>query len=174
MAKSSMETMQAERRKILQILEQNAKESVDGIAKKCGFSSQKVGRIIRQLEQEHIIWGYSIVMDEKGTELNHYVLLLKRTLVPLDDSMQREVLDEKLDKYLPPQVKIEDIILTHGRYDAMITFYAPGLLIARKVIESLSQRIGKYFQEYLLLETLFPIRKQSLKNPDIKNLTKYI
>jgi DNA-binding Lrp family transcriptional regulator len=169
-----METMQAERRKILQILEQNAKESVDGIAKKCGFSSQKVGRIIRQLEQEHIIWGYSIVMDEKGTELNHYVLLLKRTLVPLDDSMQREVLDEKLDKYLPPQVKIEDIILTHGRYDAMITFYAPGLLIARKVIESLSQRIGKYFQEYLLLETLFPIRKQSLKNPDIKNLTKYI
>jgi hypothetical protein len=95
-------------------------------------------------------------------------------MVPLDEKMQKEVISEKLDWYLPDLVQIEDIVITHGKYDAMITFYAPNLITARKVSESLSRRIGKYIQEYVLLETLFPIRKHYLKNPEIKNLTMYI
>lgn len=172
--KKNVETIRANSKKVLSVLEQNAKESIDVIAKKCGFSSQKVWRIIKHLEQEKLIWGYTVIADEEGKELKHYVLLLKRTMIPLDDSMQKEVVTGKLDRYLPNLVQIEDIILTHGKYDAMITFYAPNLITARKVIEALSQRIGKYFQEYILLETLFPIRKHYLKNPGIKNLAKYI
>jgi DNA-binding Lrp family transcriptional regulator len=174
LAKNSMETIRADSKKVLNILEQNAKESIDVIAKKCGFSSQKVWRIIKYLEQENLIWGYTIIADEKGKDLKHFVLLLKRTIVPIDDAMQNEVITEKLDRYLPKLVQIEDIIITHGKYDAVVMFYAPNLITAKKVIEALSQRIGKYFQEYLLLETLFPIRKQGLKNPDLKNLAKYI
>ena len=174
MVKKNVEAIWADSKKVLNSLEQNAKENIDVIAKKCGFSRQKVWRIIKYLEKEKLIWGYTAVADEEGKDLKHYVLLMNRTMVPLDEKMQKEVISKKLDWYLPDLVQIEDIIITHGKYDAMITFYAPNLITARKVIESLSRRIGKYIQEYVLLETLFPIRKHYLKNPEVKNLTTYI
>jgi hypothetical protein len=71
-------------------------------------------------------------------------------------------------------VTIENIIVTHGDWDAIVTFYAPNLVTAKKTVDSLFQRLGKYFQAHLLLEHLFPIRKNGFKNPQIKNLVDYI
>jgi hypothetical protein len=45
---------------------------------------------------------------------------------------------------------------------------------AKKFVQEIYRRIGKYIDEYLLLETLFPIRKQAHKNPRIKKLVDYI
>jgi hypothetical protein len=36
------------------------------------------------------------------------------------------------------------------------------------------QKLEKYIGEYLLLETLVPIRKQGLKNPQINKLIEYL
>jgi len=174
MAKYSKEIIQQDDAIVLNILEQHAKESIDEIVKKCGFSRQKVWRIIKHLEEKKIIWGYAAIADQEVKDLKHFILLVKRTTTPIDNSMQKEVTYKKLDNYLPNVVKIENIYLTHGRYDGIITFYAPDLRYAKKVLNDLSRRIGIYFQEYLLLETLFPIRKQGFKNPQIKDLVEYI
>jgi len=94
--------------------------------------------------------------------------------VPFDASFKKEVIFEKLDEYKTGSVKIEDIYLTHGSFDGVITFYAPDILSAKKLVQEIFRRIGKYFDDYLLLETLFPIRKQGIKNPQLKNLVEYL
>ena len=89
----------------------------------------------------------------------------------LDASYKKEVILEKLDDYLPGVVRIEDIFFTHGSFDAVVTFYAPDIISAKKFVQEIYKRVGKYLGEYLLLETLFPIRKKGLKNPQIKELS---
>jgi len=173
--KNSDETLSQDELQILTILEQHAKESVDEIAKKCGFSRQKVWRIIKHLEEEKIIWGYSAIspIEEKG---KHFILLLMRSTMPLDESMKKEVITEKLDDHLPSGVTIENIFIVHGEsWNAMISFYAPDLVTAKKVVEGLFQRTGKYFtNQHLLIQVLFPIRMNWFKNPRIKELVDYI
>jgi len=173
--KDSNETLSQDEIQVLTILEQHAKESVDKIAKKCGFSRQKVWRIIKHLEAEKIIWGYGATThtEEKGL---YFTLLLTRSNTPLDDSMQKEVKTEKLDKHLPSRVIIENISMVHGgEWNAIVTFYAPDLITAKQVVTSLFERTDKYFvKKHLLLQILFPIRKNGFKNPHIEHLVDYI
>ncbi len=174
MAKSSKERIQRDETIVLNFLEQHAKESVDEIAKICGLSRQKIWRIIKHLEDNKIIWGYTAVGDGSLRNFKHYVLLVERNSLPFDTSFKKEVILEKLDDYASGSVKIEDIFFTHGKFDAVITFYAPDLIQAKKLVQELFKRIGKYLGEHVLLETLIPIRKQGLKNPHIEKLIEYL
>ena len=174
MARSRKETIIKDEIKVLNIMEQHARESVGEIAKRCGLSYQKVSRIIKRLEENKIIWGCSAIADGTSRELKHFVLLVKRNTVPFDAAFRKEVTLENLDDYRPGLVKIENIFFTHGMFNAVITFNAPNLIGAKNFVQELFKRIGKYLGEYLLLETLFPIRKQGLKNPQINKLVEYL
>ena len=92
----------------------------------------------------------------------------------MDTARHNEVIMEKLDNYVPGKLKIDDIFITHGMFDGVVTFYAKDILSAKQLIQEMSGRIGKYFKEYILLESLFPVQKQGFKNPQIKNLVEYI
>lgn len=172
--KSNNETMNKDEITVLNILEQHAKESAEKIAERCDLSNQKVRRIIKRLDEKKIIWGYSAITDKNRKDMKHFTLLTTRSNELLDASFSKEIVIEKLDSYLPGLVQIENIYMTHGRYSGIVTFYAPDLLTAKKLVQEINKRIGKYFKEYLLLETLFPIRKQGFKNPRIKELVGYI
>jgi len=174
LSKSSEETMKKDEIKVLDVLEQHAKENIGEVAKKCGFSPQKVVRIIKNQEQKNIIWGYSAIADGTLRDLKHYVLLLKRNTLPVDTAFKKEVIYEKLDDYAPDSVKIENIFFMHGGFNGVIIFYAINLIEAKNFVQEVFKRIGKYLEEHLLLETLFPIRKQGLKNPDIEKLVEYL
>ena len=174
MAKSSQETMMQDEIKVLIILEQHAKDSIDEIAKKCGFSRQKVWKIIKRLEEQKIIWGYTAVTDETAQNLKHFILLVKRSNAPFTQDIQKEVIFRKLDDYPPGLVRVENIYHTHGISDWVFTFYAPDILSAKKFAEKTFNKFSKYIQEYSILETLVPIRKQGLKNPQIEKLIEYI
>jgi DNA-binding Lrp family transcriptional regulator len=49
MAKNSKEQMDQDEKKVLFELVKNSNEKIETIAKHCGFSKQKVSRIIKQL-----------------------------------------------------------------------------------------------------------------------------
>lgn len=51
MAKRSKRQVQEEQMKILAELRKNSNERIDTIAKNCGFSKQKVSKIIKQMEK---------------------------------------------------------------------------------------------------------------------------
>jgi len=174
LAKSSKETMMKDEIKVLDVLGQHAKESIDEIAKRCGVSRQKIWRIIKRLEENKIIWGYSAITGENARNLKHFIALLKKTPVPFDADIRKEVIFDKLDNYSLGLVKIENIYYTHGIADMIFTFYAPDIVSAKRFVEQTVGRFNKYVQEYFLIETLFSIRKQGFKNPQIKELIEYL
>ena len=65
MPKSSKKQIDEDEKKVIAALQKNSKESIDKIAKKCGFSRQKVWRIIKRLENNQTIWGYHAVVDDE-------------------------------------------------------------------------------------------------------------
>ena len=174
MAKSSKETILHDEIKVMDALEQHSKESIDQIAKSCGFSRQKVWRIIKDLEKRKIIWGYTAITDETAKNLKHFIVLAKRNTVPFGDEIRKEIILRKLDDYPMDIVRIENIYLTHGITDWIFTFYAPDIISAKKFVDETFARFSKYLQEYNILETLVPVRKQGLKNPRMKDLVEYL
>jgi len=174
MAKSSVESTKTDEMKVLDVLRQHAKESANELGKRCGFSPQKVTRIIKNLEKKEIIWGYSAVDDGDASDLKHFVLILKRNTKSVETTIRKGVITDFLDDYVPNQLKIENIYFTHGSFDGVVTFYAPDLVSAKMLVQEIIKKIGDYFNEYLLLETLFPIRKQGIKNPQLKNLVEFL
>jgi DNA-binding Lrp family transcriptional regulator len=164
------EPITEDEKKVLDALEKNGKESIDDIAKRCEFSRQKVWRIIKHFEENKTIWGYVGIENEEVKGLSHFVLLVKRSTLPIMSDFKKELTGGKIDSMLPENVKIENIYLTHGTYDGVVTFYAPNLVTAKKLIQNISKNLDKLLAEYLLLETLIPIRKVGLKNPEMKRL----
>jgi DNA-binding Lrp family transcriptional regulator len=65
MAKSSVKQIELDEKRILDELAKNANKSINDIAEKCGFSRQKVWRVIHNLEKNHTIWGYVAVVDQE-------------------------------------------------------------------------------------------------------------
>ena len=164
------EPINEDEKKVLDALEKNGKESIDDIAKRCKFSRQKVWRIIKHFEENKTIWGYVGIENEEVKGLSHFILLVKRSTLPIRFDFKKELAGGKIDSMLPENVKIENIYLTHGTYDGVVTFYAPNLVTAKKLIQNISKNLDKLLAEYLLLETLIPIRKVGLKNPQMKSL----
>ena len=78
MVKTSKETMKTDEIKVLDVLERHAKENIDKLAKKCGFSHQKFARIIKHLETEKRIWGYSAVTSSRRTGSQRIYLACKK------------------------------------------------------------------------------------------------
>jgi DNA-binding Lrp family transcriptional regulator len=164
------EMISEDEKKVLDELEKNGKESIDDIAKRCGFSRQKVWRIIKSFEEDKTIWGYIGVENNEIKGLSHFILLVKRSTTPIESDKKRSI-PGLLDPLLPEDVRIQSIYLTHGFYDGVVTFYAPNLVTAKKLIQNISKNLDKIFTEFLLLETLIPIRKSGLKNPHLDQLS---
>ena len=53
MAKTSEETMKKDRKKVLDVLGQHARDNINELAKRCGFSRQKMWRIIKDLKMRN-------------------------------------------------------------------------------------------------------------------------
>jgi DNA-binding Lrp family transcriptional regulator len=173
MVKSSKKTLLQDEIKVLDVLKQNSEENIDEIAKSCGFSRQKVWRIIKNLEKKKIIWGYTAVSDEEAYGFKHFILLITRSNEPLRESHKKELVFEKVDKYLSGMVKVDDIYYTNGKFDLVITFFSQDIINAKKFAQEIFDKNKNLFRDYTILQTLFPIRMKSIKNPQIKKLVEY-
>jgi len=175
MPKRSEARLLEDEQKILSILQTNGTESIDVIAKKCNFSRQKVWRIIKKLEDEKILWGYSAIYDEERYQLKHFIMMIKRTTNPLDKKITDEILSTRLDDILPDGlIKMEHIEYTNGFFDGIFSFYAKDLMTAKKFCERFQQRFRHYIASYELLEGIFFIRKQMLRNPHLKTQINFL
>jgi len=175
MPKSSKQQMYADDEKIIAELQKNSKQSIDALARNCGFSRQKVWRTIRRLEKEKTIWGYCAIVDDETQNLKHYTVLLKRTTTPFDKKTAEDVTTQRLEELLPEgNIRIENCLYVHGEYDWLVSFTAPNIKMMKKFVEKLLNVFGRYIDEYTILETMIPIRKQGIKHPDAKKLQEYL
>lgn len=169
MAKVSQEQSLEDERKVIEILRTHAKDDIEYIAKRCKFSSQKVWRIISKLEKEKHIWGYSAVVDDEYVGLCHYYMQISRSGVPLSKGIIEEVLFTRLDDIVPgSQITIENIEYVNGLCDAVVTFFAKNIMVAKRFMEKFNQHFQPYVVNLYLCESVYTIRRCGLRNPNIK------
>jgi len=170
MPKSSQKQIDADEKKIIEELQGNAKSSIDSIAKKCGFSRQKVWRVIKRLEKNKTIWGYCAVVDNEKINKKRYIMLIKRSNNPLGDSINK-IIDLTLHT-MGKKIGVEIICSSylHGLYDWMFVFTAPDIKGAKKFTEILTREYHPIINEIHLLEDIFPVKTCNIANPDVKKL----
>lgn len=175
MSKSSKEKLDDDTKRVLSELKNNANKSVNDIAKKLSFSRQKVWRLIKNLEEDHTIWGYTAIINEEKQGKKTFILLIKRTTNPFDDQLAEKIISRDLEIEMAKfNCTVIGSVYTNGSYDWVIVFVADELKNAKIVADLFLKRYPRYIQDTILLEELFPCKVQNILNPDIKDLKKLI
>ena len=171
MPKSSKEQIDADEKKILWELQKNSKENVEKIAKKCGFSRQKIWRVIKRLEKNKTIWGYHAVVDDNKVGLQQYFVLIKRTNKAFSkehiDSIIKRVIQTEIAKM---EIIVENVSYVHGDFDGIHIIRASNVVQVKKYCEILNKLSKGYISDMKILEELFPIEKNGIVNPNIEEL----
>jgi DNA-binding Lrp family transcriptional regulator len=175
MPKRSQQQVVEDEKKILAELEKNSSQSIDTIARHCKFSRQKVWRSIKRLEQSHTIWGYTAIADDAKLNRIHYIVLIKRTTKPLNETTTNSAASTKIqDSVASEGIMIESSFYTHGEHDWIITFTAPDIQHAKRFVEILNAAYEGYISKVTLEETLFWVRRQRIFNPEAKKLKEFV
>ena len=171
MAKNSVQQIEEDEKKILNELSKNANKSINEIAKTCGFSRQKVWRIIKNLEKNNTIWGYVAVIDEEKQDKNHYIVLIKRTNRPLGKEIIKRITSRELaEKSKKTGIEINTSVYTNGEYDWIICFNATNIKEAKGFVENLNKLFEGYIDKIHLIEKMFAAEKCGITNPEINKL----
>jgi DNA-binding Lrp family transcriptional regulator len=174
MAKNSIKQIEEDEKQILNELSKNANKSINEIAKTCGFSRQKVWRIIKNLESNNTIWGYVAVVDEEKQDKRGFIVLIKRSNKPLQKEMIDKIVDRELSKKAKAKgVEILNSIYTNGIYDWIICFVAPDIKEAKRFVEDLNRTFTGYIDDTHLLEELFSAEKSGIVNPEMDKLRSF-
>jgi DNA-binding Lrp family transcriptional regulator len=174
MVKRSKKQIDQDEKKVIMELQKNAKESIDRIAKKCGFSRQKVWRIIKRLEKNKTIWGYYAVADDDKLNVNSYLVLLKKTTQPVEKLADIIISRDIETKAKSIGVSIDSSNYLHGSFDWEICFSAKDIKQAKKFCELLNRTYKNYIQELHLLERIFTVKRCGLHNPNLTKLKEFV
>ena len=175
MPKRSKKQIESDETIILKELEKNANKSINEIAKKCGFSRQKVWRIIKRLEKNNTIWGYVTIVDDEKQDLHSYILLIKRSSQPLSNELLENITKRKIENNAKKLgIIIESSFYANGVYDWIICFTAEDIKQAKKLCESLNVLYEGHITDVQLLEKMFTIKKCGIVNPEIEKIKEFI
>jgi DNA-binding Lrp family transcriptional regulator len=158
---------------VIEQLQRNSNESIDKIAKTCGFSRQKVWRIIKRLENNKTIWGYTAIPDKEKQGVRHYIMLLKRSNQPAGD-----IIDNVLDsfkKYAGKNIGVfvQTACILQGEYDIMLCFTAKDISVAKRFTELIKKKYAAYIGEIMMVEDVFSIRISGMMNPKVDDLKEF-
>ena len=171
MPKNSVKQIEQDEKKILDKLAKNANKSINDIAESCRFSRQKVWRVIKNMEKNHTIWGYTAVIDEEKINKKGYILLIKRKNNPFPDKLIKKIIDRDLtNNGKKIDAEITNSFFTHGVYDWVICFNTNDIKEAKSFIEEVNKLYGEYISESHLIEKMFTAVSGGVTNPDIKKL----
>ena len=174
MAKSTKVQLEQDEAKLLVELMKNSKENIETIAKNCGFSKQKAWRMMKQLEKDQKIWGYSAVVDNTKQSLPKFMLFISRSEVKHDPKDIDEIVADLLASVKKELgVTIISSYFVHGQYDWVMIFTAHDIMHAKKFADAILYRFpGR--QSIHLSQILFTVRENYIPNPNILEMKDYI
>ncbi|MCK5261081.1 MAG: Lrp/AsnC family transcriptional regulator [Thermoplasmatales archaeon] len=168
MPKSSKKQINEDDKTFLKMLQKNSGDSIESIAKRCGFSRQKLWRIKKRLEKDKTIWGYSAVVDDEKLDVKRYILLVKRSSQPIGDAINKitKLTCEKKGREIG--IDVLSVGYLHGEYDVAIVFTAKDIILAKKFEGILSSECPNLIKELILMEYVFLLRDSGITNPEIE------
>jgi DNA-binding Lrp family transcriptional regulator len=173
MAKSSFKQIEEDKQKIIQQLVNDPRQSPHEIAEQCGFSRQKVWRIMNKLDEENRIWGYTAVVDDDNVGKNLYFALIK-TKAPFYNLFEEfidRIKDQTESKKL--DLNILGVYYLNGMYDWIMMFSAPTIRIAKLICGVMQKICDKYVETIDLMENVFPLIKFGKINPNLEQLKEF-
>jgi DNA-binding Lrp family transcriptional regulator len=174
MVKSSIKQIEKDEKKILGQLSKNANKSINDIAKTCGFSRQKVWRVINNLEKNHTIWGYVAVLDNEKLNRNNYIMLIKRSNKPITKKLTDDVTSRRIsDEVRENGIDITCSFYTHGNYDWVICFSADNIREAKGFVEYFNRLYKGFLSDIQLIEVLFSAVRSGVRNPEVDKLNDF-
>lgn len=175
MPKNSKEQINLDEKKVLSELVKNANKNIETIAEHCGFSKQKTWRIIKRLETNGLIWGYTAIFNEENVGLKHFMVMIKRTMKQLNQNTIDKIISRRLEETaMKLGITIESSAYLHGDYDWSITFTAKDIIHAKKFADSLIEFHPGVIEKIMILETLMYIRKHYILNPEKDRLREFL
>ena len=159
---------------VLKYLIEDASRSIRDIAKKMSSYRQKVWREKKRLEDEHIIWGYTAVVDANKIERVSYLILMKTKPMSrgLADLLTRRIVRDEPGK---EGIRVLDFFYVNGEYDWVLRFSAPDHVTARKYIDTLRRLYDEYLTERpVMVDMNFCLIAEGKTNPEIKKLYDFI
>jgi DNA-binding Lrp family transcriptional regulator len=173
MAKSSRKQIDQDEKRVIEQLQRNSNESIDKIAKTCGFSRQKVWRIIKRLENNKTIWGYTAIPDKEKQGVRHYIMLIKRSNEPIG-AVIGDILDG-FKKYAGKNLGIfvQTACLLQGEYDVMLCFTAKDIGVAKRFTEYLNKKYSAYIRDIMMLEDIFSVKISGMMNPKVDDVKEF-
>ena len=171
MAKSSKKQIEADEKKVIRELEKHSNEHIEKIAENCGFSRQKVWKIIKRLEKNKTIWGYHAVVDNKKIGLQRYLILIKRSNKPFSKEHMDSIIKGKIKSETSKMgIIVDSTSYVHGSFDGFFEIRASDVKQVKRFCEALSNLSKGYISDMEILEELFPIEKNGIANPNIEEL----
>jgi DNA-binding Lrp family transcriptional regulator len=166
MLKNDKITLATDEKKVIELLINDSRQSPNEIALKLGFSRQKVWRIIKRLEKNKTIWGYTTVVDENSLGFNSYFALAKAKapFYELIDELISRIKEKKPDKL---NVRYHGQFYLHGTFDWLCVFSAKNIMDAKKFCGFIQKEYGEHIDRIELLENVFTLVRFGKVNPDI-------
>jgi DNA-binding Lrp family transcriptional regulator len=173
MPKSSKKQIYEDDKTFLKILRKNSGDNIENIAKKCGFSRQKLWRIKKRMEKDKTIWGYNAVIDDEKLDVTRYIMLIKRSSQPLGDAINKitNLIAEKKGREIG--IDVLSVGYLHGKYDVAIVFTAENIKLAKKFSEILAAEGSNLISEVELMEYIFLLREGGITSPEIKKFNEF-
>jgi len=176
MARSSKEQIDRDEAKIILELQKNCKDSLDKIAKRCGFSRQKTWRFIKNIEKNKTVWGYHATIDDEKINRKCFVLLVRWKQSPIENSLEETIVKGTLDKLGAEMgIIVEDNFWVHGgMFDGILSFSAKDIKHAKRFQRMFINTYPDGIKDLQLLETMVTIKKDGFMNPKIKETKKLL
>jgi DNA-binding Lrp family transcriptional regulator len=174
MAKISYKKIENDEKIVINEFQNNARDSIENIANRCGFSRQKILRIIKKLENEKKIWGYSAIVDNEKFNLKRYVILIRRSTEPIDDAISKIIELTLHKKGRKIGVFIEYSSYIYGRYDWILIVTAQDITNVKKFSNILEKEYRNVISEVHIMEELFTVTRSGITNPNMEKLRDFV
>lgn len=159
---------------VLDYLLEDPTKSIRNIAKEMNSYRQAVWRTKKKLEDEHVIWGYTAVIDDCKLNYVSYIVLMKTKPMSngLADLLVRRLVKEEPRKQ---NVRLMNLCYVNGEYDWIMRFSAPDHATARKYYDTLRLLYDKYLLEKpVMIDMCFCLVAEGKRNPEIERLYDFI
>ena len=133
MPKSSIKRIEEDKQKVLELIVNDSRQSPNEIAKKIGFSRQKAWKIIKLLEKEYRVWGYSAITPEYKKNWITYFALIKIKYSYLKD-IEKLIYNIKKRSTADIEIRLISVYFTNGCYDGIVIFSVRNIQDAKKYL----------------------------------------
>jgi DNA-binding Lrp family transcriptional regulator len=156
--------------RLLGALLKDPTRSMRELAKELDSYRQTIWRKKKKMEEEHLIWGYTAVIDESKLGKGTYLILMK--MKPMIGDLAKTIVGRiKRNDPAKRDIRLIDAFQVNGEYDWIIRFSAPDHPTARTYFDTLRAVYSDHLLDKpVMVDVNFVLVAEGKTNPEIERL----